>query len=749
MEERVVVRNNQQTRRAAGPVAAFGWLIVIGSHLGAAEPAPLQIPRIDQRITVDGVLDEPAWEMAWSMSLDYEVQPGENTPPQARTEVLVYHDQTNLFIAFRAFDPEPHTIRAHLADRDHIGPDDIVGVVLDTFNDERRNYLFMVNPMGVQEDLIETVDGQTPWDGIWASAATINEWGWSAELEIPFSTLRFQRSDGPQIWGFDAIRLYPRSVSHQMGSFPRDRSNNCYLCQALKIEGFAGVSPGKNLEIVPTLTANRTDIREDLPDGMLETGDPSIELGATVRWGFTPNLTLSAALNPDFSQVEADALQLRVNRPFAIFFPELRPFFMEGADFFDSTLDVVYTRMMREPAWGLKLTGKEGAHTIGAYVVKDDITNLIIPGSESSDFTSLDQANTSTVLRYRFDIGNRFTLGAMATNRDGTDYLNRVAGIDGDLRLSARDRILAQVLRSSTQYPGAVQTEFAQPASTFDDWAAEVIYTHETRTWEWWAVYSDVGDDFRADLGFMPWVDRVIYEAGGGYNWNATDTSWYSRIQLLGKVAYVVDQTGFLLFHEDVVQLTAEGPWQSHAVIRPSRVREGFDGSIYDFDRLKFHGCAKPNGHSQFWVDLNLGGQVDYDNSRPGDFVNIALGAWYRAGRHLYIEPRWTRERMEVAEGWLYTSSIGQLELSWQFNPRSFIRAILQHVDDRFNPELYSDGRGPKDQGLFTQLLFSYKLNPRTVLFVGYSDNSAATQEYALTVTDRTIFAKVGYAWVL
>ncbi len=129
-----------------------------------------------------------------------------------------------------------------------------------------------------------------------------------------------------------------------------------------------------------------------------------------MRWGFTPNLTLSAALNPDFSQVEADALQLSVNRPFAIFYPELRPFFMEGADFFDTTMNTVYTRMMREPAWGLKLTGKEGPHTIGAYVVEDDVTNIIIPGSESSDYTALEQSNLATVLRYKADASSRITL---------------------------------------------------------------------------------------------------------------------------------------------------------------------------------------------------------------------------------------------------------------------------------------------------------------------------------------------------
>ncbi len=236
-------------------------LVVIAA--GASTPtepagrgsAPHPIPRVDARIDVDGVLDEAVWQQAWSTTLDYEVRPGENTPAPIRTEVLVMYDANRLYVGFRAYDPDLAAIRAHLSDRDQAWNDDWVGVVLDTFNDERRDYLFVVNPLGVQMDQIETEStGQTPWDGIWKSAAAFTEWGWSVEIEIPFSTLRFQRSDEPQIWGFDAIRGYPRNVSAQMGTFPRDRSNNCYLCQALKIEGFAGVSPGRNLEIVPTLT---------------------------------------------------------------------------------------------------------------------------------------------------------------------------------------------------------------------------------------------------------------------------------------------------------------------------------------------------------------------------------------------------------------------------------------------------------------------------------------------------------------
>jgi hypothetical protein len=684
------------------------------------------------------------------MTLDYEVRPGENTPAPILTEVFVMHDANRLFVGFRAHDPDPGAIRAHLADRDEAWADDWVGVVLDTFNDERRNYLFIVNPLGVQSDNIEVeAMGQSPWDGIWKSAATITDWGWSAELEIPFSTLRFQRSAVPQVWGFDAIRGYPRNVSHQMGAFPRDRSNNCYLCQALKIEGFAGVSPGQNLEIVPTLTASRTDEREEFPEGPMIEGDSDVEVGLTARWGITPNLTLSGTINPDFSQIEADALQLTVNRPFAIFFPELRPFFMEGADFFDTSMPVVYTRMMREPEWGLKLTGKEGDHTIGAYVVEDEITNLIIPGSESSDFTDLDQPTTATVLRYKYDVGNRFTLGGIFTNRSGNDYLNRVGGIDVDLRLSAKDRVFAQILGSSTSYPDEVVEDFDQPEGALDDWAAEIYYSHQTRTWMWWALLRDVGADFRADLGFMPQVNIQHREAGIGYQWNATATSWYSRVDLKAKVADTVDQSGFLLFHEDVVQLTVEGPLQSHSVVRPSRNREGYNGQVYDFNRLRLHICGKPDRHSHAFLNLHGGGQIDYVNSRPGDFLNLNAGFWYRFGKHLYVEPTYTRERMDIDEGWLYTSSIGQLTASWQFNPRSFVRAILQHVDNDFNIELYADDRDSEAKRFFTQFLFSYKINPRTVFFLGYSDNSFANQDYDLTRGDRTIFAKIGYAWVL
>jgi hypothetical protein len=708
-----------------------------------------RIPQLESSVDVDGELDEPTWDAAWSYPLAYEVQPGENIPAPVRTEVLLFHDRSHLYIGFRAWDPDPSSIRAHLSDRDEAWPDDWVGVALDTFNDERRDYLFVVNPLGVQMDEIENwPGGQTEWDGIWESAATIGDWGWSAEMRIPFSTLRFQRSSGPQVWGFDAIRGYSRDTFHMMGTFPRDRSNNCYLCQSLKVSGFEGVTPGHNLEVVPTLTAAQTDTRPDFPDGDLTSGDVDVEAGLTARWGFTPNLTLSAALNPDFSQVEADARQLDINEPFALFYPEKRPFFMEGADYFETLLDAVYTRVIRDPAWGLKVTGKEGRHTIGGYVVRDDITNLIIPGSQSSTATSLDESNTSTVLRYKHDVGSRHTLGLLFTDRDGDGYSNRVAGVDADLRLTERDRVTLQLLGSSTSYPDRVAEEFDQPLGTLEDLAAELVYEHETRTLSWWAVLADVGTDFRSDLGFRPRVDYRFGEAGIGYTWNATPTSWYTLLDLKAKQTHSEDQNGNLLQQETAVQFTAQGPIESHAVVRPSLHREGFSGEEFAFDRLLLHLCLNPNRHSNAWINLTVGGQVDYVNVQQGDSVNLDMGLTYRLGRHLRFELENVHETMDVDRGWLYEANIAQLTATWQFTARTLIRAIAQHVRYDYNTELYTDGREARFENLFTQLLFSYKVNPRTVVFVGYSDNSYGASSYDLTRADRTVFAKLGYAWV-
>ncbi len=319
---------------------------------------PHMIQRAASPVRVDGVIQERAWEKVWSMDLDFEVRPAGNVLPPVRTQVLVTYDDGAVYFAFRAFDPRPEEIRAHLSDRDRIGADDWVAVILDTFNDERRSFDLIVNSLGVQADSIETATSNAEWGGICDAAGRITAWGYAVEMRVPFSSLWFQNRDGgPQTWGFDAVRSYPRRVRPHIGLFGRDRNSNCYLCQAIKIQGFEGVEPGRNLEVVPTLTGTRTEGFASMAAASLAVSDSATDLGLTGRWSATPNLTLQGTPNPDFSQVEADAVQLDVNEPFAPQFAEKRPFFIEGPDFFQTRRQAVYSRTVRDPAWGAKLSG--------------------------------------------------------------------------------------------------------------------------------------------------------------------------------------------------------------------------------------------------------------------------------------------------------------------------------------------------------------------------------------------------------
>jgi hypothetical protein len=728
--------------------ACFFILAHIVAVAFVAASSPAQVPAVEDEIRLDGVLDEAVWDRALVVDLPVEVRPGENIPAAARTEALVMYTRTHLVVGFRAFDPEPERIRAHLSDRDNAWADDWVGIVLDTFNDRRRNYLMLVNPLGVQTDRIETANGPgVVWDGIWDAAAAIDDWGWSAELVIPFSTLRFQRSEGTQIWRFDAIRGYPRSIDRQFGAFARDRNNNCYLCQAIEIEGFEGVSPGRNLEIVPTLTAVRTDEADD--DGVVVDGDVETSLGATARWGFTTNLALSATVNPDFSQIEADARELELNRPFAIFFDEKRPFFMEGADIFDTRMNAVYTRVIRSPDWGLKVTGSEGRHVVGVFTVDDEVTNILLPGPQGSDATTLEETNTSVAARYRFDASDRASFGFLGTSRSGGDYDNRVAGFDVDLRLSDKDRVVAQILGSRTTYPDEIADDFGQSRDQISDWALDAAYFHEERRWGAWAVVKDVGDDFRADLGFMPRVGFRTAEVGGNVLWTGDEDDWYSETSIIGKLEETVDQEGNLLWREAAVRWNYLGPLQIHAFLRPSLVREGFGGEEFDLGEVYAHICLKPNAHSHAWLNVKSGDAVDYTNVRKGRRLNIHPGFWYRFGKHLRFEASYNWERFDADGARFYDASIAQMNTSWQFNPKTFIRLILQKVDYDFEPANSPEPVDDRYQDLFSQFLFSYKLNPRTVVFVGYSDRSEALNEASLDMVGRSYFAKVGYAFVL
>jgi hypothetical protein len=740
-----------RSRRCAALAAVFlaSWAIPLTA--AAAETPLVQVGRASSSIKVDGVLDEAAWSAAAVIDIAYETRPAENQPPPVKTDCLVTYDDDRLYVAFRAHDPDPSQIRAHLSDRDNAFSDDFVGIVFDPFNDERRGFEFFVNPLGIQMDMFNDGVGENEddsWDALWWAAGRITESGYVVEMAIPFSSLRFPRSQEAQTWGFDAVRFYPREQLHRIASQPFDRNVSCYLCQISKMTGFAGVTPGRNVELDPTVTAVRSDARAGNAGnagdtgGPLAEGDVEADLGLTGKWGVTPNLTLNAAINPDFSQVEADAAQLDINTTFALFFPEKRPFFLEGADFFRTPFAAVFTRNVSDPAWGVKLSGKEGKNAMGVFVTQDDRTDILIPGSESSQAVSLDVKSTDAVLRYRRDLGTHSALGVLLTSRDGDGYSNHLAGLDGLYRLGDSDSVRAQYLRSQTDDA----TVLGRPAGVQDDQAFYLGYNHTSRNWRGYVQYEDVGDLFRADMGFMPQVDYTYKLAGIERIWYPTEhwtqlslgTDWDER----------KDQAGRLLERELEAWLNVNGPRQSYFSIDGGIRNRVFRGVAFDQTFWNLYGEIEPTGDLFLSVSGKLGDQLDFANTRAGKVVQVEPAIRYLPGRNVRVRLSHLLQQLDVKGGQLFDANLTQLTLVYQFNIRTFVRLITQYTDIERDPGLYTFPVDEKTEELFNQLLFSYKLNPQTVLFAGYSDNSFGDERIDLTRSDRTFFLKIGYAWV-
>jgi hypothetical protein len=737
------------TNRSSVIVAGLIVAAAVSVHAG---PRVHQIPRLDTMPRIDGAIDEPIWLGALELELDYEVRPGENIEPPVRTVAMIGYTSSHLLVAFRAYDPDPATIRARLCDRDDMYSDDWVAVILDTFNDQRRAYDFFSNALGVQGDQIEAASGGgSSWDAIWDSAGRITTFGYEVEMAIPFSCLGFQKSSDIQTWGFDLVRSYPRSVRHHIGLFPRDRNNNCYLCQGEKLVGFEGASPGRNLEIIPTVSSLLTqEYSNPTKSPALETTVSSdTQIGVTTSWGFTPNMTLNATLNPDFSHVEADVAQLDINTQFALYYPEKRPFFMQGADFFNTRMNAVYTRTIADPLWGAKVTGKAGANALGAFTAHDEITNLLFPGNQGSDSTSLDLTTNASVFRYRRDVGSASNIGALVTDRRGGAYTNSVAGIDGNLRFSRTDQLRVQVMGSATRYPSDIVSDFDQPEGDFNGMAVDAFYLHNTQTWDWYAHYRDISPGFRADLGFMPQANLRFGDIGWGHTWERDPGGPWTMLNLGNGFEQSRDHSGNLLTRYVTAWFDYAGPRRSFFHMTGYFGDQWYENTRFDDSRINFRGGFWPTGRLNFFLGGTFGDRIDYANVQQGERVRLNPTVELMVGRHLAVGLDHAWEILDVAGGRLYTANLSQLFARYQFTRRLGLRAVVQYSDTVRNQALYVDQVDPHSRDLFGQLLGSYKINPQTVVFLGYSGSSANEWTDGLDRMDDTIFVKVGYAWNL
>ncbi len=327
------------------------------------------------------------------------------------------------------------------------------------------------------------------------------------------------------------------------------------------------------------------------------------------------------------------------------------------------------------------------------------------------------------------------------------DTRTALAGIDGLYRMTDVDRVRLQLLRSQTAYPHEVAASFDQPMGTFADSAYQISYNHDSRDWFAYARYEDVGRGFRADMGFLPQVDYTFLLAGGGRVWNG---NWrgFTRASLGSDWDRREDQSGQRL--EELVEVTADcnGPLQSFVSLNVMRRERFFNGVTFRDTFSSLYTEMQPTGDLFLSLSLKRGGEIDFVNTQAGDLVQISPAVRYDLGRHLRAQLSHVYQRLDVEGGNLFTANLTQLSGVYQLNVRTFVRAILQYTDIKRRPDLYLTPVDESTKTLFSQLLFSYKLNPQTVLFLGYSDDSAGDQRIDLTRAERTFFLKVGYAWV-
>jgi len=725
----------------------------------AIKPVAYRITRTDLKIKIDGKPDEEAWKKALRVPLQYETYPGENIEPPVKTECLLTYDHSNLYVAFLAFDPNPSAIRAHFTERDAIFGDDAVVVVLDTFNDENRAYGFFSNPLGIQNDVLYSDGGDredSSWDAIWNSAGRITNSGYVVELAIPFSSLQFPRKGKQETgeedeltWGIEMLRVYPRSQAHMLTCYPEDRNQSCLMCQYPKLTGLKGIKPGKNIELDPTLTGIRTDERPGFPGGPLEKANSEMDIGFSGHWGITSNLKLSGAINPDFSQVEADAAQLDINKQFALFYPEKRPFFLEGSDFFRTPLNTVYSRTAADPLWGVKLSGKQGKNAIGFFFTQDRLTNLIIPGAQGSDSTSIHRKSYSTVLRFRRDIGAASTLGLLITDREGRNYHNRLAGIDGLIRIGKSDTVTFQFLGSNTLYPNEISGNYQQPEDSFTGTALNVAYQKRRRSYSWKVEYNDYSPGFRADLGFMPRVDFRKLQMEGGYTHWGKQGDFFSSIEIGGGVHQSQDHNHNLLEHSASLSTVFNGPLQSYLLWEFSLRKRMFNFTPFNQTGHNLFFSITPTGSLNISSLISFGDEIDYQHTRDGQLFFLEPQINYNLGKRIKLTVSHSIDRLQVQGKRLFLAQLTQLRLIYHFNKRTFVRGILQYTNIHQDPQLYQFPVEPEFKALYTQFLFSYKLNPRTVLFLGYTDDHSGYTGIPLTQANRTFFMKIGYALTL
>jgi len=738
-------------------VAAFAGSAGTARGQSSLSGSTLHMTRATSAIRVDGDLSEEAWRTATRVERWYDVNPGDSAVPPVKSVGYLTYDDRFFYAAFEFDDPNPSAIRAPLGDHDAINGNsmDFGGIFIDPLNTGRTAFEFFVTPRNVQYDAVtDDASGENSApDFFWDSAARITSRGWTVEMRIPFSTLRYKNVD-PQTWGILLFRNYPRQYRYQLMSAPIPRGNNCLICRANQLTGLEQLPSGGHLVAAPYLSASEGAHPSGNVLGMPLVGDPvKPHVGLDMKFTPSANEAIDFTLKPDFSQVESDTAQISANERFALFFPEKRPFFLEGVDLLQTPIQAVYTRTITSPTWGGRITGKAAGVRYTALVTKDSGGgSVIIPGPNDSSTASQDFSSTVFVGRAKRDIGLSF-VGALVTDREttGGHAHNRVAGPDFQWRPSASDVVTGQWLFSDTRTP--VQPEIAGEwdGRQFAGSAFQTYWNHNTRHLDWSAKYNEIGRGFRADTGFVP---QVGYREGyAQVGWQVYPKGLVSRERTFLNVDYQADTSGAVITRDIQPGIGMDTRWNGFMQFRYIDARTRAGDAVIGRKQFGYIAQFSPSRRvSVVGVNGTLGQEIDFANARPARGATVNLNATLQPTDHLALDvienTRWLNvDGLLSADARLFTQRVSRVKGTYTFTSRLFVRVIGQYVATTRDPSLYMASVDARSGTFGGSALFAYKLNWQSVMFVGYGDDRELSDQRRLEPLDRQFFVKLSYAF--
>lgn len=483
-----------------------------------AKPSAVRFVRVAHgKIVLDGRLSESAWSRAPAFTRFYEIFPGSDTPPRAATRARFLHDDEALYIGVRLEEPDPSGMRSQFVERDRItGAQDYVYVYVDGLGSGRGAQFFATDVRGVETDgyFSETSEAEDDApDYRWQVATSRDAHGWTAEFRIPFSTLRYV-ADGSR-WKVLVYRGRPRGNYVQDASTPIPRGASCFVCFFNPVQGLELPAPHAHWLVTPEAVVHAgAPVRGFKPD-----------FGGTAQWQSGDGRVLDLTVNPDFSEVEADAIQVTGNARFVQSLPEKRPFFMESLDLLGVPSDLarplqpVYTRDIADPDLGIRYTQRAGGHDFTVLVARDaGGGSLLLPGPYATGERPVTRESDDLIARYARNL-HGLAIGGVVTDRE---YLgggfNRVAGADANWHPTPSDNVNAEWLGSNTRDEAGDSVAAAQSAGRHAA-AGYVEWNHLGGRWTWDVLAQQVGEGFRADLGFVPAAGFREAKADLGLRW--------------------------------------------------------------------------------------------------------------------------------------------------------------------------------------------------------------------------------------